>query len=70
MTLAWAQVLMLPLDVSNARYFKITVRGSGGQLNMAIFWQVIYIALAVFIVVIIPACTFYYEADDEWSCVN
>ena len=36
---------------------------------MSIFWQIIYIALAVFVVVIIPACTYYYEADDEWSCV-
>ena len=45
-------------------------RGSGGNINMAVFWQIIYISLAVFVVVIIPACTFYYEADDEWSCVN
>lgn len=36
---------------------------------MAIFWQIIYISLAVFVVIIIPACTYYYEADDEWSCV-
>ena len=45
-------------------------RGSGGNINMAVFWQIIYISLAVFVVVIIPASTFYYEADDEWSCVN
>ena len=69
MTLAWAQVLMLPLDVSNARLIINDIRGFGGDINMAIFWQIIYISLAVFVVIIIPACTYYYEADDEWSCV-
>lgn len=47
----------------------LTIRGFGGDINMAVFWQIIYISLAVFVVIIIPACTYYYEADDEWSCV-
>jgi hypothetical protein len=61
MILAWAQVLMLPLDVSNAR-------GEGGGINMQLFWEVIYIALVIMVVVVIPACIFYYESDDEWTC--
>jgi LMBR1 domain-containing protein 1 len=60
MTLSWAQVLMLPLDVSNAR-------GSGG-IRMDIFWIVIYLTTAIFIVFIIPSIMYYYEADSEWSC--
>ena len=61
MTLAWAQVLMLPLDVSN-------LRGFGGQIDMKLFWYIVYIATACFILVIIPTLIFFYEADDEWTC--
>jgi LMBR1 domain-containing protein 1 len=61
MTLSWAQVLMLPLDVSNTR-------GFGGGIRMDIFWIVIYISTAVTILVIIPALTFYYETDPDWNC--
>jgi LMBR1 domain-containing protein 1 len=61
MTLSWAQVLMLPLDVSNSR-------GSDGGIRMDIFWIVIYLTTAVFLVFIIPSLTYYYEADSEWSC--
>ena len=60
MALSWAQVLMLPLDVSNAR-------GAGG-IRMDTFWIIIYLATAVFIVVIIPTLSAYYEADSEWTC--
>ncbi len=60
MTLSWAQVLMLPLDVSNSR-------GAGG-IRMDIFWIVIYLTTAAFIVVIIPTLSAYYEADSEWTC--
>jgi len=61
MTLSWAQVLMLPLDVSNTR-------GFGGGIRMDIFWIVIYISTAVTVLVIIPGLTFYYEADPDWNC--
>ncbi len=60
MTLAWAQVLMLPLDVSNSRDF-------GGGIRMDLFWMIIYLSTAVFILVIIPALTYYYESDPEWT---
>jgi LMBR1 domain-containing protein 1 len=61
MTLSWAQVLMLPLDVSNSR-------GFDGGIRMDIFWIVVYLSTAVFLVFIIPTLSYYYEADEEWSC--
>jgi hypothetical protein len=63
MALSWAQVLMLPLDVANAR-------GMGGGIRMDLFWIIIYIATGVFILFIIPALTYYYESDPDWSCVS
>ncbi len=61
MTLAWAQVLMLPLDVSNTR-------GFGGDIRMDVFWMIIYLTTAIFIIVIIPTFSYFYEADPDWSC--
>lgn len=63
MTLAWAQVLMLPLDVSNSR-------GFGGSIQMNLFWIIVYIATGVFILFIIPFLTHYYEADPDWTFVS
>ena len=60
LTLSWIQVLLLPLDVSNNRTF-------GGGLNMRIFWYVIYIMTIVYILLIYPISTSFYEADDSWS---
>jgi LMBR1 domain-containing protein 1 len=61
MTLCWAQILVLPLDVSNSR-------GTGGQMNMNIFWKIIYVLVFLYISVIIPAGIFLYEQDEEMSC--
>jgi len=36
---------------------------------MNILWQVTYISLGAFIVFIIPTFIYYYEADEEWTCV-
>jgi len=58
MTLAWAQVLMLPLDVSN-------MTGFGGGLDMKLFWFIVYITTAVFVLVLLPWFIYYYEADDD-----
>ena len=41
LTLAWIQVLLLPLDVSNSRTF-------GGGLNMKLFWYIIYILTIIY----------------------
>lgn len=61
LTLAWIQVLLLPLDVSNHRTF-------GGGLNMRIFWYIIYILTIIYILVISPLASSYYEAEYDWSC--
>ena len=63
MILAWAQVLMLPLDVSNNRSF-------GGGIDMKLFWFIIYVATAAMVLVVIPTLTAFYEADPEWTCVK
>ena len=60
LTLSWIQVLLLPLDVSNNRTF-------GGGLNMKVFWYIIYIATIVYILVVYPIATSFYESDDSWS---
>ena len=61
LTLSWIQVLLLPIDVSNNRTF-------GGGLNMRIFWYIIYIITIVYILIISPISSSYYESDDSWSC--
>ena len=61
LTLSWIQVLLLPLDVSNHRTF-------GGGLNMRLFWYIIYILTIIYILVISPIASSYYEADYSWSC--
>jgi LMBR1 domain-containing protein 1 len=63
MTLAWAQVLMLPLDVANNRSF-------GGGINMQIFWEIVYISTAIMVVIIIPSLSAYYECDPDDSFVK
>eukprot|EP00357_Protocruzia_adherens_P006001 CAMPEP_0115005264 /NCGR_PEP_ID=MMETSP0216-20121206/19751_1 /TAXON_ID=223996 /ORGANISM="Protocruzia adherens, Strain Boccale" /LENGTH=499 /DNA_ID=CAMNT_0002371523 /DNA_START=100 /DNA_END=1599 /DNA_ORIENTATION=+ len=59
LTLCWAQVLLLPLDVSNTRH--------NGGLDMTFFWILIYIIIAIFVFFLIPFTMFYYETDDEAS---
>ena len=60
LTLSWIQVLLLPIDVSNNRTF-------GGGLNMRIFWYIIYIITIVYILIISPISSSYYESDDSLS---
>ena len=60
LTLSWIQVLLLPLDVSNNRTF-------GGGLNMRIFWYIIYILTIIYILIIAPIASSYYELDDSWT---
>ena len=63
MTLSWAQVLMLPLDVSNNS-------GQGGDIDMQLFWFIVYICTAAFVLIIIPMLIFFYEADADWTFVK
>ena len=39
-------------------------------MDIGLLWTIAYIALGVFILVIVPMCVFYYEADEEWTCVR
>lgn len=57
LTLAWAQVLLLPLDVGNTR--------ANGGLDMITFWYAIYGAAALCITILLPFAIFYYESDEE-----
>lgn len=61
LSVCWAQVLLLPLDVSNTR-------GTGGGLRMDIIWQIVYIVIACFVFIIIPLLTSFYECDPDWTC--
>ena len=60
LTLAWCQVLMVPLDVSNNRTF-------GGGINMQLFWFIIFVITIVYILIIFPISSSLYEAQDEWT---
>jgi hypothetical protein len=54
-TLAWAQVLMLPLDVSNSL--------TNGGLNMRVFWWIVYMTILVAVTVLLPLAIYVYETD-------
>lgn len=60
MMLCWIQVLLLPLDVANAR-------GGGVGLRMDIVWTVIFILIAVFAVLVLPLISAYNDCEEEWS---
>lgn len=59
--LAWAQLLVLPLDVSNTA-------GDGSGLRVDVLWQVLYMLVFLFIVVFFPTAMFFYESDETESC--
>jgi LMBR1 domain-containing protein 1 len=62
LTLSWAQVLMVPLDVANSR-------GEGGQLDMMSFWNTIYCIIAFMVTILLPFAIFMYETDEDKSIV-
>lgn len=59
MSVSFGLVLMLPLDVSNARH--------GGGLNMKDFWLAMYVAVFVLVVFLLPFGIFLYESDPDRS---
>ena len=61
LTLAWCQVLMVPLDVSNNRTF-------GGGINMKLFWFIIFTISLIYVLVIFPISSSLYETQDDWTC--
>ena len=52
-------VLMLPLDVAN--------RVSAGGLAMEVLWQIMYLAVAIMCIGVVPFLMFYYESWDPES---
>ena len=77
--IAQGSILMIPLDVANQG----TYAGCQGYdntfcggLDMAMAWQILYIVVLAYIVLLIPFAIFYYEADDgqgnlkESQCCN
>ena len=60
LTLAWFQVLLLPLDVNN-------IRTSGSGLNMKILWYILYISIIIYVLILFPITSSLYETDEDWS---
>jgi len=56
LTLSFCMILMLPLDVANAR--------TDGGLAMNGLWIGVFIAAVVLIVIVLPFSIFFYEAED------
>jgi len=67
-TLAQVTVLLLPLDVANKEGYAgcdgFDTEVCGG-LNMELIWEIVYVAILVYVVVLIPFAIFYYEADES-----
>lgn len=64
--LAGATVLLLPLDVANNDgYFGCHQHNTSHckGLNMNVFWNIFYWAIPVWVLIIIPFMTFFYEGD-------
>jgi LMBR1 domain-containing protein 1 len=65
--LAGATVLMLPLDVANNEGYAGCEgydTGLCGGLNMELMWDIVFWMIPIWVFVLIPFATFYYEADD------
>jgi len=56
LTLSFAMILMLPMDVANAR--------TNGGLAMNGLWIAVFIMAVVLIVIVLPFSIFFYEAED------
>lgn len=58
-------ILLLPLDAGN----RSGVVGCGfwnnecGGLNMVLVWEIVYCAVAIMVIIVVPFTVFYYEAD-------
>lgn len=57
LTLSWAIVLMLPLDVGNSR--------GDGDLDMKNFWYAMFMMIAIIVAVLIPCAIYFYESDED-----
>jgi LMBR1 domain-containing protein 1 len=67
LTFSEAAVLLLPLDVANSAGAVGCFTDWGptcGGLNMKLLWDIVFMGIAFFLLVLIPFAIFYYEADD------
>jgi len=55
--IAESQLLMLPLDVINSR--------EGTNVDMFVFWQVIYMASLFTCIIVLPFAYFFYDTDED-----
>eukprot|EP00922_Rhytidocystis_sp_ex-Travisia-forbesii_P003857 GHVS01005581.1.p1 GENE.GHVS01005581.1~~GHVS01005581.1.p1 ORF type:complete len:545 (+),score=53.64 GHVS01005581.1:326-1960(+) len=62
--LGWFMIILLPIDVYNQK-----PPGQAGQeagdLNMQVFWQCVWWLVALYLVILLPFASFFYEADDD-----
>lgn len=56
------QILMLPLDVVNTR--------ENTNIDMFIFWQIIYMSSLFMTTIIIPFAFFFYDTDEDVDHVS
>lgn len=65
--LAGCTVLLLPLDVANNEGYAgcdgYNTKVCGG-LNMILLWEMFFVTVLIYLVVLIPFSVFFYEADD------
>lgn len=57
MALSWGQLLLIPLDVSNAI--------ENGGFNMLLFYSIVYVIIYIFCTAVVPFMIFLYESDEE-----
>lgn len=62
MFLSFSQVFCLPLDV-------YSVRSGKQELEMDLIWKILYISSAIYIFVINPLISSFYEANEDDSFV-
>ncbi|DAZ99869.1 TPA: hypothetical protein N0F65_008612 [Lagenidium giganteum] len=70
---AEATVLLLPLDVANnssAIGCKEGWNKACGNIDMDLLWLIVFMCIIFFVVVLLPYCIYYYEADDGEDNVN
>ncbi|OQR92546.1 hypothetical protein THRCLA_08676, partial [Thraustotheca clavata] len=68
--LAQGCVLLLPLDVANnstAIGCEAGWNAACGNLNMQALWLIVFMAIAIFLVLLLPFAIYYYESDDNFE---
>lgn len=56
LTLSWASILLMPLDVANTR--------SKGGLDMITLWEAMFVIIAIDVLILLPFFIMLYETDE------